>query len=78
MHADVHEHGDDQPAIDSRGPKWRSMVIKQSIEGASVDVRRAASLPDATGGIVADDDADNIKDELPERREDNDRKGEVI
>ena len=42
--------------------------IKQSIEGASVDVRGAASLPDATGGIVAADEADSTKDELPERR----------
>ena len=64
----MHEHDDDQPAMDSRVPRWRSMMIKQSIEGASVDVRGAASLPDATGGIVAANEADSTKDELPERR----------
>ena len=42
--------------------------FKQSIEGASVDVRGAASLPDPIGGIVAVDETDNTKDELPERR----------
>ena len=43
-------------------------MIKQSIEGASVDIRGAARLPDATGGIVAADEADSTKDELPGRR----------
>ena len=43
-------------------------MIKQSIEGASIDVRGAASLPDATGEIVAADKTDSTKDELPERR----------
>ena len=43
-------------------------MIKQSIESASVDVRGAASLPDATGRIVAADKADCTKDELPERK----------
>ena len=64
VHADVHEHDEDQPAMDSRVPRWRSMMIKQSVEGASVDIRGAASLPDATGLIVAADEADNTKDEL--------------
>ena len=68
VHADMHEHDDDQLAMDSRVPRWRSMMIKQSIEGASVDVRGAASLPDATGGIVVADEGDSTKDELPERR----------
>ena len=68
VHADAHEHDDDQPAMDSRVQRWRSMMIKQSIESASVDVRGAASLPDATGGIVAADKADSTKDELPERK----------
>ena len=40
-------------------------MINQSIE---VDVRGAASLPDATGGIVAADEPDSTQDELPERR----------
>ena len=44
------------------------MLIKQSIESASIDVRGAASLPDATGGIVVANKADSTKDELPERR----------
>ena len=43
-------------------------MVKQSIEGASVDVRGTASLPDAIGEIVAADKADSTKDELPERR----------
>ena len=63
VHADMHEHDDDQLAVDSRVPRWRSIMIKQSIEGASVDVRVAASLPDATGEIVAADKADSTKDE---------------
>ena len=44
------------------------MMIKQSIEGTSVDERGAASLPDATGEILGADKADSTKDELPERR----------
>ena len=69
VHADAHEHDDDdQPAMDSRVQRWRSMMIKQSIESASVYVRGAAGLPDATGGIVAADKADSTKDELPERK----------
>ena len=44
------------------------MTIKQSIEGASVDVRGAASLPDATAGIAAAYEADKTKDELPETK----------
>ena len=67
-HANVHEHDEDKPPIDTRVPRWRSMMTKQSIEGASVDIRGAASLPDATGGIVAADEADSTKDEVPERR----------
>ena len=59
VHVDVHEHDDDQPAIDSRVPRWRSMMFKQSIEGASVNVRDAASLPDARAGILATDKADS-------------------
>ena len=43
-------------------------MIKQSMEGASVDVRGAASLPDATGRSVNPDGADSTKGELPERR----------
>ena len=39
VHADVHKHDEDKPAMDSRVPRWRSMMIKQSIQGASVDVR---------------------------------------
>lgn len=39
-------------------------MIKQSAEGASV-VRGAASIPGATGGIVADaDEADSTEEEL--------------
>ena len=68
VHADVHEHDNDQPAMDSKVPRWRSMMIKQSIECASVDSRGAGSLPDATGGIVAAAEADSTKDKLPERR----------
>ena len=80
MDADVHGHDhDDQPAIDSRGPR-RSMMIKQSTEGASV-VRGAASIPGATRGIVADaDEVDSTKEELNiwEKIQDNVRKAEVI
>ena len=55
--------------MDSRVPRWRSMMIKQSMEGADTrDVREAASLPDATGRSVTPDGADSTKDELPERR----------
>ena len=43
-------------------------MIKQSMEGASVDVRGAASLPDATGRSVTPDGTDSTKGELPERR----------
>ena len=67
-HGDVNEHNDDQPAMDAIVPRWRLMMIKQSIEGASVDMRGAASLPDETGGIVAAGEANSTKDELPERR----------
>ena len=41
VHVDVHEH--DQPGMDFRAPRWRSVMIKQSTEGASIDVRGAAS-----------------------------------
>ena len=37
VHADVHEHDEDQSAMDSTVPRWRSMMIKQSIQAASVD-----------------------------------------
>ena len=68
VHADVHGPDEAQPAMDSGVPRWRSMMIRQSIEGASLDIRGAASLPDTTGRIVAADEADSTKDELPERR----------
>ena len=38
-HGDVNEHNDDQPGMDAIVPRWRLMMIKQSIEGASVDER---------------------------------------
>ena len=52
----------------SRVPRWISMMIKEPTEGTSVDRRGAASLPDATGVIVAADEADSTKEELPKRR----------
>ena len=80
VHAYVREHDDDQLAMDSRVPRRRSIVIKQSIEGASVDIRGAATLPDATGGIADTDEADTTKDKLRSRSkiQDNDREEEVI
>ena len=68
VHAYVRENDDDQLAMDSRVPRRRSIVIKQSIEGASVDITGAATLPDATGGIADTDEADTTKDKLPESR----------
>ena len=68
VRADVHEDDDHQPVMDSTVRSWRSMLIKQSIESASVDVRGAVSLPDATSGIVTADEAGSSKDKLPERR----------
>ena len=68
VQADVDEHDEDQLAMYSREPRWRSMMIKQSIEGASVDVRGAANVSDATGGIVAADET--IAPNMNYRRED--------
>ena len=68
VHANVHEHGEDQPALDSRVARWRSMIVKQSIEGASVDIRGATRLPDETGGTITADEADCTKDEITEKR----------
>lgn len=44
------------------------MIINQSLDRASVDIRGAACLPDVAGGIVVADEADNNKDELLNRR----------
>ena len=44
------------------------MIINQSLDRASVDIRGAACLPDAAGGTVVADEADNTKDELLKRR----------
>lgn len=44
------------------------MIINQSLDRASVDIRGAACLPDVAGGIVVADEADNNKDELLKRR----------
>ena len=38
VRADVHEDDDHQQVMDPRVRSWRSMLIKQSIESASVDV----------------------------------------
>ena len=65
-HAYVRENDENQPAMDSRIPSLRSMIIKQSID-ASVDTREAAIFPDTTGGTFAADEADSTQDELPER-----------
>ena len=67
VHADVQEHDEDQPAMDSRVSRWRSMMTKQSIESGSVNMRGASSLPDATGGTVVADKADSTNDALPYR-----------
>ena len=40
-------------------------MIKQSIEGASVDIIGANSLPDAAGGVVSADEAGSTRNEIP-------------
>ena len=44
------------------------MMIKQSIEGASVDIIGANSLPDVADGVVSADEAGSTRNEIPGRR----------
>ena len=48
-HDDVHVYDVDQVERESRVPKWRSMMIKESAEDASIGKREAANLPETNG-----------------------------
>ena len=64
VHADVHTYDVNQVEREYRVSDWRSVMIKESAEDASIGNRGTDRLSETNGRAVAADEVDSNNDEV--------------